>query len=207
MKRLKILLFIGFLCSLIACSPTNPPLPTRVPTAAVPPTQTPLPVPTPTFSTHTSLESLVKLVVGDRLKHLAIDSVESDGLIGHDIDITVYQPHERSRIEMLEMAYSLAHEYYYNYPDSDGTYITLHLRAGIDDDPPDLLNCSFGLGVGYKSAPRYIPTSRPDNIEFWYSRFVITRYYGDEPNQTYDQIVYGNDPTSQTFCGVEEWKK
>jgi hypothetical protein len=194
--------------SMLTPEPTPTQEPTRMPaeTPTPPSTNTPeptkIPDATPTRDTFESIDSLVNEVLGSRLQSSAFDFFSGpSGRIGYDVDLTISSPNDRTRAEMLSMAYNLAHEFYYNFSDTKPHYLTLHLRA------PDDISCVFGLGIGYAAVVEYLPSRPPDDLETWFGALVASRNYADLPGQSDEFMAYGNDPTSKPFCKIDKWKK
>ena len=183
----------------------NPVVPTLIPTAAIP-------ADIPTAGTNSGLDELVRRVVGTRLESLSVETFTEydgqpypEGRKGYHIELEISSPRTRSRAEMLEMAYGLTHDFYFNFDDTKPMYLTLHLRA--DPESTEIVDCVFGLGIGHLAVPNYLPVERPDDLESWYDRLVESGYYGDLPGETEALLAYGNDPSSRPFCKLDEWKK
>lgn len=212
MKRASILLISILIFS--ACAPSrSDTLPTLVPTIAFPtetPSPTNTPAPTPTFSRHSSAEGLVRTIAGLMIfnQDFQVERYYEykgepypDDRIGYDINLWINSPDSYSRQEILQLAYSIMREFFYNFDDPNVMFVTLHLR-GDENDP----NCSLGLGIGYITARNFLPDKDPENLEDWYSFFVEEQYYGDLPGETDALLAYGNDPQNMPFCSIDEWK-
>jgi hypothetical protein len=153
-----------------------------------------------------SISELVNQAVGTKLDSFSFETfrqykgqVYPEGRTGYEIDITVTFPNARSREEMLRMAYVLMHEFYYNFADRNPYYLFIHLRAGSDS------GCVFGAGIGHAVVGRFVPKETPDNLESWFQKLVISKYYGDEEGQSEANMAYGNDPSSRIDCPLAEW--
>lgn len=168
------------------------------------PTSTPIPTMVFAHEAYPNIESLINGVVGEsKVQSSYFDFYpESSNRTGYDVELTVTSPETRTRTEMLQMVYAIMHEFYYNFADKQPSYLSLHLRAS-----EDVGDCVFGLGIGYRSMSKYLPKNPPDNFEDWFSKLVESKYYGDLPGESYDLLAYGNDPTSMTYCKIDQWKK
>jgi len=172
-------------------------------TAQAAPASTPLPSIVFADKDYPDIESLVKGVIGSRLKTSNFEFYsDSPGRKGYDVDVTVASPETRTRMEMLQIAYTIAHEFYYSFADKQPDFLTLHLRSSEDTS-----DCVFGLGVGYRVTSEYIPANRPDDLEKWFNNLVRAKNYGDLPGQSESSMAYGNDPTSKPNCNLKHWKK
>lgn len=197
---------LSLLLFLTACSLPSESLPTLVPTVVLP-TQAPTPTntvaPTATWNKHADIETLVERVAGSYIRAGSLVIFEDrypDGRLVYDVDLAVNSPEEISRQEMLRLAYTLQHEFYYNFAKDDVESLILHLRAS-----PGNVHCVFGLGIGYQSVPAFLPMGQPPDLEEWFRQLVSERYYADLPGQIESLLAYGNDPSDRPGCSISEW--
>ncbi|VAW40228.1 hypothetical protein MNBD_CHLOROFLEXI01-1589 [hydrothermal vent metagenome] len=197
---------LSLLLFLTACSLASESLPTLVPTVVLP-TQASAPTntvaPTPTWNKHANIETLVERVAGSYIRAGSLDIFEDmypDGRLSYDVDLAVKSPEDISRQEMLILAYTLQHEFYYNFAEDNAESLILHLRAS-----PGNIHCVFGLGIGYQSVPAFLPMSQPPDLEGWFQQLVSERYYADLSGQIESLLAYGNDPSDKPGCSISEW--
>ena len=198
-----------------ACSASeSDTLPTLVPTIAFP-TQTPAPTntpaPTATFETSNNAESLVRRVAGNMMVNQSLqierytaykEEIFPDGRIGYEVDFSFNSPQNYTREEILQLAYALMHEFYFNFSEANVMYVSL-LVTGEQFNP----NCNLGLGVGYITATNFLPEKMPEDLEAWFSFFVEEQYFGDLPGESQALLAYGNDPALIPLCTLEEWQR
>jgi hypothetical protein len=192
-----------FLFPILACAKGDS-LPTLVPTAVVPTTT---PMPTATFSVHQNIDSLVRKVLGSKLNTLDYEQYTEyrgesypDGQVGYAIDLVVTFPEERTREEMLEIAYTVLREIHFNYSENL-RFAWVVLRSHASD-----ALCAFNVGIGYQAVEHYLPRNQPDDLEAWYAALDQSDYFGDLPGETDALLAYANDPRFVPGCDLEEWK-
>jgi hypothetical protein len=185
--------------------PTITPLPTIQPTASIP---RPTPEPTATYAVHQDIESLVRKVLGLKLNTFDFEQYTEyrgnpfpDGRVGYLLDLSVTFPADRSREEMLLIAYRLMSELHYNFSES------LMFASVIVRSYPDEIACAFGFGVGYLSTTQHLPRSQPSNLDAWFGALSQSDYFGDLPGQTDALIAYGIDPRNIPSCVLTQWKE
>lgn len=175
-----------------------------------PPIDTPVPTPTAEFvrikftsKYYPNIDDLVIGVMGEsRIAKLDYGAEPGrSGLTRYDVDVVVKSPEIRTRLEMLQISYVIAREFYYNFSDAQPAYISIHLRTHEDD-----ISCVFGLGIGPKSIQKHLTLNPPNDLEGWFSDLVASEYYADLPGQSEEFMAYGNDPANAPLCKLDNWK-
>ncbi len=209
MKKTAAIVILVLTISSLACGSTTPPLPTLAPTAAAPASS---PMPTSTYEVHQTIDELVYKIAGVEIKTLLTETLTEykgqtypEGRIGYDIDITVTSPDTITRAEMLQLAYDLTYEFFYNFSDTKPMYLTLHLRAHEGDSV--ISGCVFGLGIGYQAISSYLSKNHRNDLENWFRSLEASTYYGDLPGETEALLAYGNDPAATPGCTISEMEK
>ena len=166
------------------------------------------------FDQHINIANLTNDVLGNSVRSgsLYYESYDRDldGIsypgerIGYDVQFVLSTPEDRTREELLALAYTLFHEFYFNFSDKRPMFLILSIRA-IQNDV--IGGCVLGVGIGHQAVPGYLPDQNPSNLESWFGSLRNAKYYGDLSGQTDALLAYGNDPADAANCEISSWQR
>ncbi len=166
------------------------------------------------FDQHINISNLTNDVLGNSLRNgsLYYETYDRDldgisypgGRIGYDIDFVLNSPGDKTREELLAIAYTLFHEFYFNFSDMRPMFLILSIRA-IQNDV--IGGCVLGVGIGHQAAAVYLPDQNPSNLESWFGSLRTAKYYGDLSGQTDALLAYGNAPANAANCEISSWQR
>jgi len=135
---------------------------------------------------HNSIVSLTENSLGSRIRSGSIyhETYARDldgngypgGRIGYDVQFVLSTPGDQSREELLTIAYTLFHEFYFNFSDKKPMFLMISLRAYQNDV---FGGCVLGAGIGHQAVSAFLPSQQPSDLETWFRSLRNSKYYGD----------------------------
>jgi hypothetical protein len=151
-----------------------------------------------------SVEAVVREVAGPAMREetLAVSNWRNPPVFAYFVDFVVTYPEERSRAEIVEIAYVLQRELHYSY---SGPLDSVHLiiRAYTGDEK---VFCAIGVGIGAAAAATYLPREKPDDMEGWFLALKAAALYSDRVAREADLAFGSGGDRDDPLCTMANWR-